>query len=88
MIVSKRALSRRTFLRGIGTTLALPLLDAMVPPVTALADTPADPSRTRCQTATSSAALGRTFSVAGKGLNPKHSFKAACTQSKAMNEAA
>jgi hypothetical protein len=31
MIITKTALKRRTFLRGIGTTLALPLLDAMVP---------------------------------------------------------
>src|SRR5262252_1476092 len=31
MFISKKALSRRTFLRGAGTTLALPLLDAMVP---------------------------------------------------------
>jgi hypothetical protein len=31
MIVTKRALPRRTFLRGAGATLALPLLDAMVP---------------------------------------------------------
>ena len=31
MIITKRALPRRTFLRGVGTTLALPLLDAMVP---------------------------------------------------------
>jgi hypothetical protein len=29
--VSQKALPRRTFLRGVGTTLALPLLDAMVP---------------------------------------------------------
>src|SRR5262245_21192739 len=34
MVISKRALSRRTVLRGIGTTLALPLLDAMVPAFT------------------------------------------------------
>ncbi len=47
MIVTKKALSRRTFLRGIGTTLALPLLDAMIPPLTAMADTPADPARLR-----------------------------------------
>ena len=32
MIITKKALPRRTFLRGLGTTLALPLLDAMVPP--------------------------------------------------------
>jgi len=31
MFVTKKALSRRTFLRGMGTTVALPLLDAMVP---------------------------------------------------------
>ena len=37
---------RRTFLRGVGATVALPLLDAMVPALTALAQTPATP-RTR-----------------------------------------
>lgn len=47
MIITKKALSRRTFLRGLGTTLALPLLDAMVPSMTALASTPADPARLR-----------------------------------------
>jgi hypothetical protein len=31
MFVTKKALSRRTVLRGIGTAVALPLLDAMVP---------------------------------------------------------
>lgn len=31
MIVSGRHLARRTFLRGVGATMALPLLDAMVP---------------------------------------------------------
>ena len=31
MIITKMALPRRTFLRGMGATLALPLLDAMVP---------------------------------------------------------
>ena len=41
MIITKKAISRRTMLRGIGATLALPLLDAMVPPMTALAQTPA-----------------------------------------------
>lgn len=43
MIITKRALPRRTFLRGIQTTLALPLLDAMVPAATALEKTPAKP---------------------------------------------
>ena len=45
MIITKKALSRRTILRGLGTTLALPLLDAMVPSMTALAATPAAPVR-------------------------------------------
>ena len=45
MIISKKALPRRTFLRGMGATVALPLLDAMVPSMTALAQTPAKPVR-------------------------------------------
>ncbi len=45
MIVSKKSLPRRTFLRGTGATLSLPLLDAMVPSLTALARTPARPVR-------------------------------------------
>ena len=47
MIVTKKALPRRTFLRGMGATLALPLLDAMIPSMTALAETPANPARLR-----------------------------------------
>ena len=47
MIIMKKALPRRTFLRGIGATLALPLLDAMIPSMTALAATPANPARLR-----------------------------------------
>jgi hypothetical protein len=47
MIVTRKSLPRRTFLRGAGTALALPLLDAMVPSLTALAATPADPARLR-----------------------------------------
>ena len=45
MFIHKLSLSRRTFLRGIGVTVALPLLDAMVPASTALAATPATPRR-------------------------------------------
>src|SRR5262249_1831714 len=45
MIVLKKALPRRTFLKGVGATLALPLLDAMVPAMTVLAATPAAPVR-------------------------------------------
>ncbi len=45
MFISKMALPRRTFLRGMGVSLALPLLDAMVPAATALAGTAAKPVR-------------------------------------------
>jgi hypothetical protein len=31
MMITKKALARRTFLRGIGTAIALPLLDSMIP---------------------------------------------------------
>lgn len=41
MIITKKALPRRTFLRGMGATVALPLLDAMVPALTAREKTPA-----------------------------------------------
>ncbi|MSV35392.1 MAG: DUF1552 domain-containing protein [Bryobacterales bacterium] len=37
MIITKKALPRRTFLRGMGVTLALPFLDAMAPSLTAAA---------------------------------------------------
>jgi hypothetical protein len=47
MIVTKKALPRRTFLRGAGAVLALPLLDAMVPALTAQAATPASPDQLR-----------------------------------------
>lgn len=43
MILTKKALPRRTFLRGAGASLSLPLLDAMVPAMTAQAATPARP---------------------------------------------
>ncbi|HEX5107742.1 MAG TPA: DUF1552 domain-containing protein [Vicinamibacterales bacterium] len=41
--ITKKHLSRRTFLRGTGVTLALPLLESMVPAGTALAQTAAAP---------------------------------------------
>src|SRR5215467_5972457 len=43
-VVTKRSLSRRTFLRGAGTALALPLLDAMSPALTAMSRTAAAPT--------------------------------------------
>jgi hypothetical protein len=43
MFITKKHVSRRTVLRGAGAAIALPLLDAMVPAATALANTPARP---------------------------------------------
>jgi hypothetical protein len=43
MFISKKHIPRRTFLRGASVTLALPLLDAMLPAQTALAQTAASP---------------------------------------------
>jgi hypothetical protein len=44
MFITKTSLSRRAVLRGMGATLALPFLDAMVPASTALARTAANPA--------------------------------------------
>ena len=46
--ITKKHLPRRTFLRGIGVTLALPLLDSMVPAQTPLAKTAAVPKSRFC----------------------------------------
>lgn len=43
MMITKRALSRRTVLKTLGATIPLPLLDAMVPALTALRHTAATP---------------------------------------------
>ena len=43
MFVTKRSLPRRTFLSGMGVAVGLPLLEAMVPAFTALAQTAAAP---------------------------------------------
>src|SRR5687767_13613729 len=43
MFITKKSLPRRTFLRGVGATLALPLLDSMIPARTLLAQTAAKP---------------------------------------------
>jgi hypothetical protein len=43
MFITKKHLSRRTVLRGVGAAIGLPLLDAMIPAATALANTAAAP---------------------------------------------
>jgi hypothetical protein len=45
MFITKSSVSRRTVLRGIGATLSLPLLDAMVPALTPMALTAATPTK-------------------------------------------
>ena len=45
MFITKKHIRRRTFLRGVGVTLALPLLDSMVPAQTPLRKTAASPVR-------------------------------------------
>lgn len=47
MLISPRSISRRTLLRGAGTALALPLLDAMVPAAAAVETTAAAASALR-----------------------------------------
>src|SRR6185312_5062934 len=43
MLITRKAIPRRMVLRGLGATMALPLLDAMVPSLTALQKTAAKP---------------------------------------------
>jgi hypothetical protein len=43
--ITKKSMPRRTFLRGMGATMALPLLEAMVPAATPLAKTAGHPVR-------------------------------------------
>ena len=43
MFITKKHLPRRTFLRGLGVTVALPLLDSMLPAQTAFGKTAAAP---------------------------------------------
>ena len=47
MFITRKHISRRTVLRGMGVTMALPLLEAMVPARTALAKTAAGKVRLR-----------------------------------------
>ncbi len=44
-MMTQKSLPRRTFLRGLGTTIALPFLDAMTPAMAAVRNTPKPPVR-------------------------------------------
>jgi hypothetical protein len=65
--LSKYPISRRTVLRGLGTTLALPLLDAMLPARIAAAAPGA---------ATNGAPMRMAFFFVPNGVNPEHWFPA------------
>jgi len=45
MMITRKSMSRRTVLRGVGVSLALPLLDSMIPALTAVVKTAANPLR-------------------------------------------
>ena len=55
MIVTRKAMSRRTVLRGLGVSLALPFLDGMVPAFAGARDPrcarPAGSASSMCRTA-------------------------------------
>ena len=83
MIITKKSLPRRTFLRGVGATLALPLLDSMVPALAAApAATAQSPTRLsfvyvpngRIMDQWTPAALGSNFELT-KILEPLAPFK-------------
>jgi hypothetical protein len=67
MFISKMALPRRTFLRGIGVTIALPLLDAMVPAFSVLAKTPMRPVKRLGFIYTPNGATMSAWTPAGEG---------------------
>src|SRR5579872_3045603 len=69
--VTKKHLSRRTLLRGAGVSLALPLLDSMVPAQTPVARTAAaSKSRLSCIYVPHGATMDKwTPSAEGKGFN-------------------
>jgi hypothetical protein len=75
--ITKRHLPRRTFLRGAGVAIALPLLDSMVPAGTALAQTAAKPmTRLGCIYVPHGATMDKwTPAAEGKGFEFTESLK-------------
>jgi len=95
MFITKKHISRRTVLRGMGATIALPFLDAMVPARTLFAKTAASGTRLSCiemvhgaagstvhglaKNMWSPAAIGRTFDLSPSSLSPLEPFRDAVT---------
>ncbi|MGE3344494.1 MAG: DUF1552 domain-containing protein [Vicinamibacterales bacterium] len=91
MILTGKHLSRRTVLRGLGATVALPLLDSMVPARRLLAKSAADKTRLVCIEQVHGAAgcspwgasqflwnpehTGRTFDISKGSLSPLEPFR-------------
>src|SRR5437773_3709154 len=67
MSIFKMALHRRTFLRGMGVTIALPLLDAMIPAFSVLTRTPARPVKRLGFIYTPNGATMSAWTPAGEG---------------------
>ncbi len=69
MFIKKVSLPRRTFLRGLGVTVALPLLDAMVPALSAMTKTAANPVRRLGFVYVPNGATMRAWTPAQEGTN-------------------
>jgi hypothetical protein len=74
MFLTRKHLSRRTVLKGAGATIALPLLDAMIPAGTALAQTAAAPATRLGFIYFPHGALRDEWEPATTGRNPKYPF--------------
>ena len=69
MIITKKFLPRRTVLRGLGATLALPFLDSMVPALSAMRNTAANPIRRFGAVYTPNGMEMRQWTPKGEGAN-------------------
>ena len=74
MFLTRKHLSRRTVLKGAGATIALPLLDAMIPAGTAFAQTAAAPATRLGFIYFPHGALQDQWQPATTGRNPKFPF--------------
>ncbi|WP_373064614.1 DUF1552 domain-containing protein [Gemmatimonas sp.] len=89
--ISRQPLPRRTFLKGLGTMVALPYLDAMIPTTAFAAGAPASPARLLCLEMVHGAAgcspfglaehlwapptTGRAFDLSGTSLSPLEKWR-------------
>jgi hypothetical protein len=69
MFITKMSLSRRQLLRGIGAALSLPLLDAMIPALSAVAATAAKPVRRLGFVYTPNGAIMQNWTPTGVGTD-------------------